>query len=379
MTITPTGRNPLRKANVKYIQLYLPSKEVFVAGTLPPFADNNLELLGVDRQLHDAIAHAGGGRRSTVQDLITAYNHSKERCHTQLLQFNRQSFGVREEFRLPLDLLKVMNSLYEHENGPTTWQSQYSAAEEQPFLIFRSQLIQQYLQTQLGKFCFGYEKSLSMQNQTGLVRIELTVMSTMFLRILRRYLLGEHLARETCLWKDVSKARNQAVKGLHGLDFEESSRRYSYCWLPPKFDWTRWIFEPKYTYDTLFSNNYLMTIYRRRWLEVQRVSKEFHNIDILFQLLRENKDLLSSWTPFGSSPYPFQRRSAIDLTRLTILYIVTEYISRAFRQEMFRITEDDWREFRDHSRPSYTANKIQTRQDVFILAKEGRLPLSYTE
>ena len=92
-------------------------------------------------------------------------------------------------------------------------------------------------------------------------------MMAMFLRCLRFVFGGHLLQQESSLWwsrRDRSSGSPPQERVWYGLGFCNTLPRYKYCWLEPRFDWSKVAFQSEVTDRVLFGNSMLRGQYLRR-------------------------------------------------------------------------------------------------------------------
>lgn len=106
---TLTTGSPSRPANWHLLGLdsdtegfstakYSLTKEIMDAARTFPFQDPDLRHMALDPQLNYGGCHASGQPKSGKTVIDRAYVASKRRCHYDLVDSRRRSFGVREEY-----------------------------------------------------------------------------------------------------------------------------------------------------------------------------------------------------------------------------------------------------------------------------------------
>ena len=197
LTVLTPPRSIARQAGLVYSQFYASSKEMFDSAKTYPFANDRLEVLAIDPVLRKAWAKKGKAESFDSDVIQRAYLHSKIRCHEALLSSGQKSFGVREEHRVTMTLLRSLMELFDTEDQHLT------ALETQPSSVWvlPSALYLPYLMCTINKFAAGFEHTLSLCRY-DLVSWEHTKVMYMFLRCLRFCLGGQLLQRESGLWWD---------------------------------------------------------------------------------------------------------------------------------------------------------------------------------
>jgi hypothetical protein len=124
----------------------------------------------------------------------------------------------------------------------------------------------QFLRRNCDKFATGFEVLLARCHRE-FVTWEQTKMLAMFLRGLRFSLGGYQLSQESALWwsrREVEARAHRPAKTWYGLGFCNTLRRYGYCWIEPRIDWSQLAFHSRVTDDVLFGNHVLRDQYLRR-------------------------------------------------------------------------------------------------------------------
>lgn len=108
LTIEPGRRHPLRKLGIVYSQFYSPMKEIFDAAKCFPFDNPGLEGLAVDPTLRNAWANAARATGWDESRVKRSWCESKQRCKRALDTADHKAFGLREEHRVSVALLRQM-------------------------------------------------------------------------------------------------------------------------------------------------------------------------------------------------------------------------------------------------------------------------------
>jgi hypothetical protein len=115
MTLTPTQRHSFYP-HVVYAQRYSNYKGLIDTRKVFPFTNLNIESMLIPANLLKLWSKAGGahGRSKHVDQLVTeagkrSYTNSKKRSDLTLCSSQGESFGTREEYRVLLEVFKVLD------------------------------------------------------------------------------------------------------------------------------------------------------------------------------------------------------------------------------------------------------------------------------
>jgi hypothetical protein len=171
----PEGSKERREGHV-YTQLYSEEQAPFNVAKLTPFANEGYEHLAVDPSLADAITYAGKAAVFDRKACERGYLHSKKRANYATTDAQYKSNGTREEDRISLELFeKIQPKLVElsQRGEPPNHDYYYTIPSETLF---------GFLQTQINKFCLGFEH---LYTQGTVVSWEKSQLMVYFLRMLR--------------------------------------------------------------------------------------------------------------------------------------------------------------------------------------------------
>jgi hypothetical protein len=262
-SLTPK-RSRLRKGGLIYSQFYGSVKEVSDATKCMPFNHDGLEEIALDPQIRQGAKSAAGGNRRDAKIIERAYCASKQRARNALLDSRKKSFGIREEHRISWALFQgLMELLREQDREQLDIQLFDCPSYAWPV---RTEVYLNYLWRSADKFATGFEVVLA-GCQKELITWEQTKMMAMFLRCLRFVFGGHLLQRESSLWwsrRERSSGNPPQERVWYGLGFCNTLPRYKYCWLEPRFDWSKIAFQSEITDRVLFGNSMLRGQYLRR-------------------------------------------------------------------------------------------------------------------
>jgi hypothetical protein len=330
LTSVPPKRSLLYRGGIRYFQLYASVKEVWDAAKSMPFDNEGLEEMALDPQIRQGARAAQGGRSRDAAILERAYVASKRRAHMALQDSARKSFGIREEYRISWRLFCRLQARLTRVGNTRP----VAVVEDCPLYAWavKTEVFLSFLWRSADKFATGFEV-VRARARDDLVTWEQTKMMAMFLRCLQFVLSGHALPRESALWwSRRDRMVGQERRIWYGLGFSNTLPRYGYCWLEPRFDWTRLVFLPAVTDRVLFGNSMLRGRYLRRGGQVQDF---FHltrrlelALDWLGQYARHQgiRDWMISWII----------HICLQQFRVDILASVRAEIRREVREEALR-------------------------------------------
>ncbi len=262
-SLTPR-RSRLHQGGLIYSQFYSSVKEVIDAAKSYPFQNDGLEEMALDPQIRQGARQVIGGRRRSVQIVQRAYTASKHRAHSALRDSVQKSFGLREEHRVSWSLFQGLLTRL----SSTPREDLEIILDDCPSYAWavKTEIYLNFLRRNSDKFATGFEFLLARCHQQ-FVTWEQTKMLAMFLRGLRFALGSYQLKRESALWWSRREGRaqeNGLVQTWYGLGFCNTLRRYGYCWIEPRIDWSQLVFHSPITDNILFGNNVLRDQYLRR-------------------------------------------------------------------------------------------------------------------
>ena len=270
VTSVPPKHSRLYRGGVRYIQLYGSVKEVWDAAKSKPFDNDGLEEMALDPQIRQAARHLAGGHRRDAAIIERAFCASKRRAHEALRDSRYKSFGIRAEFRISWPVFRaVMDRLRWREPGEEL-EVVHTDAPSYTWAI-KTDVYLDFLWRNLDKFASLFELIRARCRQ-DLVTWEQTKMMAMPLRCLRFVLGGHQLNRESALWwsrRERQVGNPPQPRIWYGLGFCNTLPRYGYCWLEPRIDWERLVFQSAVTDRVLFGNGMLRGQYLRRGGQIE--------------------------------------------------------------------------------------------------------------
>ncbi|KAI9651730.1 MAG: hypothetical protein M1829_002461 [Trizodia sp. TS-e1964] len=324
---------------LRYCQFYSSHKEIFDANKIFPFANDALEELALDEQLFKSAANAGGGPKSSRDSIQKSYQASKSRMHIGLKHSTNKSFGVREEYRMSLNLYFDLLETCREQKGPNC------ANTLAPRCVWSlpTAKYHDFLWHSVNRFAYGFESCLIMA-RPEYISWEETRMMAMFLQCLRYCASSYQLQRESALWWSEHitqhQARAEQPKTYRGLGFKNTMAKYGYCWMESVIDWQSLRFRPEIRSEMLFGSNLLQSQYIKRWKSVKNLASRSMMLDNCANWLRQYpEDTIRSW----------------------IFHLMIDICIQAFQEDIFKAIEGDLK-------PKY---QRRMRDGYFPLSKEG--------
>ncbi len=217
-----------------------------------------------------------------------SYLYSKNRAKVNLRDNANKSYGIREEHRVSLQLLEVMEAEWEQlelygeddndQGGPLPLPL--------PYYIIPTADTLQFLRAQINKYCFLFEHTLAATAKTH--SLPEFVMMVLGLRALRFCYGSSLLPAESLLYNDKwtkkkkkKKKKNEAqgdnARGdnaqgdvvKEGMGMKKSIQSCGIGWFLPKIDWGTWRLLPPHNDNMLTRNLHVHDEYKRQWRAVR--------------------------------------------------------------------------------------------------------------
>jgi hypothetical protein len=213
-----------------YLQQYSEVHALFNAVKLTPFVNKGLEHLAVDPSLVDAISYA---RKAIVFNQKTcerAYLNSKKGANYTTRDAQYKLYRTREEHRISLELFDEMQPKFvelSQRAGHTNCDYYYTIPSETLF---------GFLQTQINKFCLGFEY---LYTQGTVVPWEKSQLMVYFLRMLRLCYGAHKLGQEKELFRDkweIKDENGDVLEVKEGLGLQRTISYYGLGWFLPKIN-----------------------------------------------------------------------------------------------------------------------------------------------
>lgn len=279
----PGANSQLRAGGLLYGQLYNSVKEVFAAGNQYPFRNPAIEGLALDPQLQKTWQHVGAGLSHSPVALLKAYLYTKARCHYGIQDSEQKSYGVREEYRVSIELFSAISAHLESLGLHDVALGQREGAL--PYITHPTSTALSWFRWNINKFCAGFELVYSLNNQHW-VTWEHTRVMLMFLRCLRFSYGGGHPQESAGCWRDVRHGPQRA----EGLGLQVTMPRYSYGWFLEKVDWDTMTFLPPHSQYMLFNNPSMQSAYRAHSRQIRDVKEDFIHVSKAQGFLQQFQD-----------------------------------------------------------------------------------------
>jgi hypothetical protein len=254
----PEGSKERREGHV-YTQLYSEEQAPFNVAKLTPFANEGYEHLAVDPSLANAITYAGKAAVFDRKACERGYLHSKKRANYATTDAQYKSNGTREEDRISLELLeKIQPKLVELSQRGEPMNHDY-------YYTIPSETLFGFLQTQINKFCLGFEH---LYTQGTVVLWEKSQLMVYFLRMLRLCYGAHNLGQERELFKDrweVKDDKGDVLEVKEGLGLQRTISSHGLGWFLPKIDWEAWNLLPTHAPQMVMKNPRIRKAYQKRW------------------------------------------------------------------------------------------------------------------
>lgn len=276
------------------------------------------------------------------EQLIQCYQAIKQRVSVALRDSHRTNFGVRQEYRINLDLFRAL----EHDNGNEA--SSHSASDgHAPFWTLPTEEVNNYLARDVTRWLWILEVLIS-QAMQGLgdlspVSQEQQMMNgalvTTVIRSLALTVGGGNASQSSALWRDSwtrhgpaqrkegHETDGEANKVKHiGLRYKKTLEAHGMIWLPSDLlNWNTW---PIFTLQSFGD----LAVYRNAF---QRSFK--HMPDIQKKLGQENR-FFATYRSFLSQAKQYPRGSAkFDREREYAIHLGAELIVQEFVKDVFSL------------------------------------------
>lgn len=274
--------NGLRaNGGMAYNKAYSVNKEVFATPFkgCAPFQNPQFEALGYSQELIERHHKASGRTRSGTpskakrQGLLNAYRQTKRRVWSALTDSMDRSYGVRQEYRISMALLRRLPETVEQMTDghrpywvlPTRDVNGFIAAELNRWLLCLEALI--------GETAVGVEQSMQLVNGT---------MVSVLVRVLHMH-IGCDPPSHQPIWR--GEWRSRARQRRRGLNLQASVEEHGLAWFPAEH--AHWNIVPTFTARALetlsIPKNGFQKTFGARGDVYERLSQE----DRMYQLFRE--------------------------------------------------------------------------------------------
>jgi hypothetical protein len=258
-----------------YSQFYALIKTPFDTSKVYVFDNESFENLALDPGYIRSLQQEGGGITFSKAVCEFGYLHSKKRAHANLLDNRWKSYGIREEHRISLTMMKEICQRW-HD-----WDLYDSGIDDAqgplPYYVVPTQELLGFLYAQINKYCFLFEHTLAHTAMT--YSLPETLVMVTALRALRFCYGGNLLQRESLLYKDRwENIRNHKAVVKEGLGMRDTIQRCGLGWFLPKINWATWRFAPPHGENILVGNVLMHEEYKRRW----RAVKDLRDVYIRF-------------------------------------------------------------------------------------------------
>lgn len=286
MTLEPNESNPLHQMGHAYCQFYSSFKEILDASKRRPFDNNMIEALAVDPFLTKAVAISGAAQPTSREALERAYIWSRDRAIFNMEDCEGNSYGVREEHRVTVELMGHIVEELKYKATPGGFVQNRPC----PWWTIPTRHAVSFSQVGIVRFALPFE-AIRARVQGRQISWSQTKMMVMLLRGLRLSSGASHLQRSADLWKTGARNEDGSLTGPRGMGFGSMWEDFNYCWWGPGLiDWRRLDWRQEVREFMLFENNKLFQAYRRRWRKVQHTAEMYRAIDELRPYLIKHQE-----------------------------------------------------------------------------------------
>lgn len=235
MTITATRGSFMAKGGLEYLQWYGLNKLQHDAVKVFPWGNNDdtMVTMALDQNHREAMRSVMGGIEEDLATCRQSYNHSGRR-YVLASDLNKdRSWGVREEYRISLTLLRAIALELDHRGNPELRQAKTPA----PFYVHPTPLVNQFSKVVALPIASWYQETLGFapEGMLGIDRQKLAILQSF---LLKNAWGNSLLCQNPFLWEKKMKCSETQETIKVGLGLKESIEKYGLGWLPSHmFDW----------------------------------------------------------------------------------------------------------------------------------------------
>ena len=285
LTMTPNKSNLFFQGGLVYSQFYSSTKEIFDAAKTYPFDNPALEALAVDPHVTKATQVVGGGGRIDLGKVQQAYLNSRDRTLSAIRTNVKKSYGVREEHRVTLELLKSIAVMLESPDVRIKAEASLTPRYSNPFFCLPTTDVFNFLEYNCLRFIIPFEIIARSSARNDVIPWEATKVMVMLLRCLRSAFGGSLLRDQSALWK--SEKRDPATgRRRFGMGLGETMDEFGIAWLLlGRVDWRHFTFDPAITDNIMFNENALLKTHKARWKRVRTIQGTYLEVNQLAPLM----------------------------------------------------------------------------------------------
>ena len=278
--IVTSKTNSLRQGGLVDVKAYNINKDIFIGldRGLPPFGEVKLEGLAFDPDVlnrwlehnkQGSSQHGGAGPR-TRETLLDILRQIKRRLDNALRTTKHETFGVRAEERMNIELFDLL------QEPDSTWLEDITVEEVEarhlPFWILPADHVEAFWRSEIDRWLFGFERQIATVNSkdhqiNSQQQFINSATAAIFLRTLQNVPSKGSTGRPLQLWRSEyeTKETKMTVSGglrrqgtkRYGLGFEDSLK----AWGMPYIDvdlllWGVLAIKPSKLGKTAFSNSF---------------------------------------------------------------------------------------------------------------------------
>ncbi|KAI5779916.1 hypothetical protein DFH27DRAFT_365363 [Peziza echinospora] len=244
MTLEPGRKHPLLACGLVYSQFYSSTKEIFDAAKAYPFQDKIIEGLAIDASLQEEWKRLGNmpANSWSAKKARLAYVSSKARVGHSLSSSIGKTYGIREEHRMTLDLVLVLNERMGQRglNGTRVTQpgSASTPASHPPFVILSTSSALKYLNQNIQKYILGFEYSI-LKDGGKVISPDSSQMALMFLELIRSSFNASNMKMVKGMWNTSKLLPDGTTR--YGLGLGASLQETGYAFInEDRVDWASW-------------------------------------------------------------------------------------------------------------------------------------------
>jgi hypothetical protein len=233
LTITGKKRSMIRKGGLVYSQFYAMNKLQFDATKHFPWDDDDdtMAMMAVDSVYREALRLTVGAKAVDIKDCRASYNHCGRRFMLGVRMNDGRSWGAREEHRMSLSLLMVVNAELQLRGEPEIRRVETRTQ----FYVHSTRVINQFTEAVTLPLARWYQEVLGMAPD-GTLGIDRQKLAILLCLLLKSSYGGALIEKYPLMWE--KKVKRDDGLEEYGLSLKEVINEYGFGWLNPAlFDW----------------------------------------------------------------------------------------------------------------------------------------------
>jgi hypothetical protein len=272
MTLEMSRLSAKRALGWVFSQSYNSIKESFDAAKSKPFGSEFLCRLAWDVKAAEMIYATGGGKGADLKRVLAGYLNSRRRLWREALAARGISWGSREEHRITLDFLGLVEAEM-HNMGEWDQPRSRIAAEYSHVWRLASSDYSRYITWNTNKFLAVIEWIWSLRAEKR-IDYEHCKSLTMFLEAIPYAFDSGPIIRSSNLWK-VRFEKRKGGKVVLGMGWAPTMQDYGYAWGLPRLDCNTLAFRREFKDDICYATSMLHEAYRKNWKSVKAAKDDY--------------------------------------------------------------------------------------------------------